>query len=456
MKIFFKKTFALFLFFNVFFSKIYSSDFSQFFEIPDFMISILNDDSVKNKTDFLPEKIIELSLVFSGLENSSLIYSQCREIYFSFLKKMRSKEITELPPEIRGNVILENIHETFFKNYLFTQTRTDVILQNGNYNCVSSGILYLAAAKAAGLKVYGIGTTNHAFCVVYSEKDGRYFDVETTNIYGFNPGSKREFYDSFGKTTGFAYVQPKNYRIRETLSERAFLSLILANRFAELSNQKKYSQAIFLARARYEFLACVNDSLSESAKNDLILLYDNAIKTMQNQGEFSSSMNFYEEVCSYFGMNDVLKSSLYNNLHNVIANELNHQNINSAEEYFKKWNQYLTKNQYSRIQKMIEDSKKQRIEISYINQAEILAKQNSYLEAAKIIDEGISKIGSTRNFQNAKRAYIQNYAVTVHNRCVPLINAGNYEEAKKILQDALKNVPENSTLKNDLRILERY
>ena len=48
----------------------------------------------------------------------------------------------------------------------------------------------------------------------------------------------------------------------------------------------------------------------------------------------------------------------------------------------------------------------------------------------------------------------QNYAIDVHNAFASLANAGRYEEARAVVQDGLRIVPANTTLKNDLRRIQ--
>ena len=102
------------------------------------------------------------------------------------------------------------LHKNLFTSYSVLQTRVDTALETGVFNCVSSAVLYMILARSVGLSVGGVRTTDHAFCSVLV--NGQQLDVETTNPYGFNPGAKKEFTDSFGKLTGYTYVPPGNYR----------------------------------------------------------------------------------------------------------------------------------------------------------------------------------------------------------------------------------------------------
>jgi hypothetical protein len=116
---------------------------------------------------------------------------------------------------VDGETLLEWMHEGYLKRYVEAQTRLDVLLDNGTYNCVSSAVFYLILARSMGLPVLGVLTTDHAFCRIPTADGG--IDVETTTPYGFDPGSRREAVDSFTGRTGFSYVPPGNYSRRRDI-----------------------------------------------------------------------------------------------------------------------------------------------------------------------------------------------------------------------------------------------
>jgi hypothetical protein len=155
-----------------------------------------------------------------------------------------------------GEYVLIFMHEKFLKSYSLLQTRLDTLLTNGRYNCVSSAVLYLILAQAAGLEVRGVITKDHAFAAVKTgtgpaSLEDEWIDVETTNPYGFDPGNRKDFHDQFGRVTGFAYVPVKNYRNRAFISPLELVSLILSNRIAELEKAGRFAGAVPLAVNRH-------------------------------------------------------------------------------------------------------------------------------------------------------------------------------------------------------------
>jgi hypothetical protein len=154
-------------------------------------------------------------------------------------------------PAARGEAILAYLHANLLKAYREDATTLDGILDSGEFNCVSSAVLYAIAARGLGLDVAGVRTADHAFCTVLA--GGRLIDVETTNPYGFDPGAKKEFKDSFGRTTGFAYVAPGGYGDRRPIGTRDLVGLILSNRASLLEQSGRFSEALRLG-ADYDAL----------------------------------------------------------------------------------------------------------------------------------------------------------------------------------------------------------
>ncbi|MDR2478974.1 MAG: hypothetical protein LBD48_06655, partial [Treponema sp.] len=160
----------------------------------------------------------------------------------------------------RAEYILTYIHKKFLRSYSRNQTRLDTLIAGGRYNCVSSAVLYMILARSCGLNVDGEMTKDHAFAVIRSANGS--IDVETTSPLGFDPGSRREFNDEFGRVTGFAYVPARNYRDRAAVSPVELVSLILSNRISELESRSRFAESVPLAIDRAALLGAINVSSS--------------------------------------------------------------------------------------------------------------------------------------------------------------------------------------------------
>jgi hypothetical protein len=159
----------------------------------------------------------------------------------------------------QAEAVLSFLHKSILRSYSEDATTVDGILDQGLFNCVSSAVLYSIAARSLGIEVSGARTADHAFCVV--RVGGRSVDVETTNPYGFDPGGKKEFKDSFGRTTGFAYVAPGGYGDRKPIGAGELVGLILSNRASSLERSGRFAEAVRLG-ADYAALCPGPDSRS--------------------------------------------------------------------------------------------------------------------------------------------------------------------------------------------------
>jgi len=183
----------------------------------------------------------------------------------------------------RGAALLEALHDGTLVKYEENATTLDGLLDTGRYNCVSSAMLYMIAGERLGLAIGGVRTFDHAFCSLSvpasGNKAARSIDIETTNRYGFEPGARKEFTDSFGRVTGYNYVPPGKYSKRFPVDARGMAGLILSNRAAAYERSKRFDEALRMAVDRMAmradadsvafFADCVGNLAAElSAKRD--------------------------------------------------------------------------------------------------------------------------------------------------------------------------------------------
>jgi tetratricopeptide (TPR) repeat protein len=197
-----------------------------------------------------PDEFIDAALVFSGITDAD----------FTAYRGKINTLVAEVKKSFAGRDINRNLaddllgflHRTVLKRYIADETEMSRLLDTGNFNCVSSSVLYLFAADALGLPVEGVRTKDHAFVRVFFGSAS--FDVETTSRFGFDPGHKKEFIDEFGNTTGFVYTSPANYADRKDIGRREMLSLILNNRVARLVAERRFDEATGVGADLFELM----------------------------------------------------------------------------------------------------------------------------------------------------------------------------------------------------------
>ena len=65
-----------------------------------------------------------------------------------------------------------------------------------------------------------------------------------------------------------------------------------------------------------------------------------------------------------------------------------------------------------------------------------------FYEAARLIQEGMDKVGTDQGL-------MKSYEVYIHNAVVTLVRAERYQDALSVLEEALSQVPTSSVLQND-------
>ena len=430
------------------------------------------------KGDFSGESYIRHSLFLSDLPESeqATYIDRYNTLVGRFTRQMEEENITS--PYQLGEEILIFLHENLFDRYRELQTHVPVVFDSGVYNCVSSAVVYSAFALEMELPVRAVNAVDHVFCSVVTEEGS--VDVETTSRYGFHPGIKREFTDSFGKT-GFTYVPPGNYRHRSTEDLLALLSYILQNRIAELQKRQRYNESVPLAVDRYALLG------NSTAFDEMVSEFINYAAALNKAGSYTEGIAFLRYTGGRYSVGssfDEIYATLTNNRIIELARAGNFQEgldevsdwrrevIISASDAEQLYAILYDREAYYAVNNLPHDEAlslitrryrqgylpegryREFVIFLYGKRAEAEGRKGNWLEAAALLEEAEKLTGASSQLSRGIEAYRKNYAVTVHNRFADLFNSGAYREAYQLVLDALKEVPESSVLKKDLRTAE--
>ena len=426
------------------------------------------------KEDFFDWKFLfELSLSASGVvAGERKIYLAKLDSYVSDLKQVLKPLDNDYE---KGKAVLHYIYQ-FLTKYEALQTRMDIMLKNGIYNCVSSGILYASLARAFGLETIGVGTYDHAF-VVLRLSDDRYIDIETTSKYGFDPGQKKEFLDVFTSKTGLVYVPKKNYAKREFLSDVEFISLILQNRLYVLNQDNKN----FRLLEQMIPLAADLATLTQKEQNiqNFFSIVSQYSFSLSQMGKIKEAIRFTDLILQFYGKRDIIVEVrniiAYNHILEFIGNKkykeaeqklINYtsSNILSMDNY-----QKLTRSLKGRhleefmnspriefnkklkaVQNVVQDNiftKNELIQFYQTIYDQSLLKTNQLKQAMVLLDS-YPKMFRNESFYKKMEADIKNtYVVNIYNKSVVKINKGAYQEAKEIIAEGLSFYPNNMYLR---------
>jgi tetratricopeptide (TPR) repeat protein len=144
------------------------------------------------------------------------------------------------------------------KGYKAEQTDLHVLIDSGEFNCVSSAALYTIMARRLGIDVRAVEIPGHVFSVLVTPE--RKIDVETTNVHGFDVDPKRPF--------GPAKADRPITNRRE-LGEPGLAAVVAYNHGVTLGRQKKYADAI-RANLLALGLDASNSRAAENAIGDLV------------------------------------------------------------------------------------------------------------------------------------------------------------------------------------------
>jgi len=331
--------------------------------------------------------------------------------------------------------------------------------------------------RDAGLDVQAVATSDHAFALVRLD-NGREVDVETTTPYGFDPGSKTEFTNSFGQT-GFVYVPPGHYSQRRTIGDRQLLGLLIQNRMAEFQKAGQPEEAVGPAVDRWTV-----EGTPEAFKT-LIDGFTNYGSWLNGRKEYLKGLDLVDRMAALTGPVPEAKALAWAFLNNQVNLLVDRQDWSTAQALTTAWRNkdFLTDAQAAQTQGLIVDRQ--------LTQA---AKSLPYTEGAARVDQAYAQgtiTGPRRQellsylygqevqrlagvqgpraawtflgtlpaeirafpvLTKAREVYAYNWSVEVHNQFAQTWNDGRKDDAKKLLQEALGLMPDSGLLKRDFAL----
>ncbi|MDR1506716.1 MAG: hypothetical protein LBI67_06395 [Treponema sp.] len=393
-------------------------------------------------------------------------------------------------PKARAEYILVYMHKNFLKAYSDRQTRLDELLRTGRYNCVSSAVFYMILSLSAGLDPGGVMTRDHAFVTINT--GGEIIDVETTNSFGFDPGNRREFHDSFGRVTGFAYVPAGNYRNRTAISPPELVSLILSNRIADLELRNSFAGAVPLGINREALLSksarTDHNSFFEDPHKDMMTRLFNYGASLIKNGKDDDALLWAVYAGKTFPDDEAWQRFMYAAVHNKTVKLLGARKTAEARAAVESGKELLSAENFktldsavlqaelaeqvngikdpgqaeaalSRIsavrERIPEKSRADLRTTALLKEAERLGKSKDWIGAIAWIEEAMKTYGGNAMLEDALKQFARIRVSELHNGFAGLFNKRDYREAKAFIEKALEEYPENRQLLADLRLAER-
>ena len=445
---------------------------------------------------YTADEVFEMGLLFSECVRGSETWKRCWEEFEKIKKEVSSSEIMGLDEEERGRAILKLLYRDYLAAYSLNQTKIDVAMDKGYYNCVSSAVLYMAAAKAAELDVRGQRTTQHAFCSIYVEVKGgkpgqlKKIDVETTNPYGFNPGSKEEI-EHESQIRKYYVVPKKYYSNRKEVSDGVFTGLIAGNLCSEYIKSENYKKAVPLGASRWEAVCNENPKDIASVRNEFDILAANYVNLIPSSAEaYSSTLDWFSTFIDRWGNNAFLQKNLdaaFINLLVLCNKEQNYPLAKSAYEYYKgrvsptqitkseeimtdiiilsATSQLSTEDKIEKTNsllasKELSSAERQRraqlhLESFWLDKLNSLMNSREYEEGYRTAALALIQLPKSTKIKAMQNNFYNNSIAIIHNNFAHQANAGKFEEAQAILEEGLEKFPEDKSLTKDLADLHK-
>lgn len=362
-----KKYFKIILFLLIISSIIYGK--------PSDKIKFNSNEVTKLEYDFFTkiDKGItnDIELHYDGFIIASGITDETEfKLYREKLNEIRNLAKIELTQYVNegayefGKRLLSWIYEKgILKKYFETATLFQDMIYKGEYNCLTSSILYSLLYTEFGYKVKGILTSNHAFCVVYTERGN--IDVETTVAKGFDPGTKE--IRNTGASTIITFVPRQNYNNRNEVDILTLIATLYPNSISLRKIERDLEKQLTMAKKAYYLspntkiykdnlvnafnraaLDCIKktqydeayqylgealifDNSSAMTKNNIIHYY-NAIGTAYlRKKDFPNAIQIYKKGLMDIGENaNVLEKNLKVSYYNYAVSEYNSRRYNNA------------------------------------------------------------------------------------------------------------------------------
>ncbi|HAP43196.1 MAG: hypothetical protein A2087_12090 [Spirochaetes bacterium GWD1_61_31] len=342
-------------------------------------------------------------------------------------------------PYQRGEAVMQLLHDKALKAYHEPTTTLSAALLEGRYNCVSASVLFLLLSRAAGLDSFGVITTDHSFCTVRLAPD-RFVDAETTNRFGWDPGSHKEFADNQGGGVGYRYVPPGDYAERQTVPDRVLVGLIAQNRITLLERSQRWPEAFELM---VDLHAWQSDAASLSSLADRAGNYAGSLANGRRWGQAAAFLAAFAAAYPTTAKLDGLLAMVrYGQLTEYLPGaDLADGQAAIVAGHEAGWLEAADVDEL--------------IAYLYSRVAEATARDRQWQAAWELLQAGLARWPDNDRLVELERQAGQNWAYGVHNRFATLFNAGRYAEARAILESALTLAPANRLLQDDYAVAQR-
>lgn len=266
------------------------------------------------------------------------------------------------------------------KQYFETSTLFQDLIYKGEYNCLSSSILYSLLYTEFGFKINGVLTSSHSFCTVYTEQ-GK-IDVETTLSKGFDPGQKE--IRNTGNSTIVTFVPQGNYRDRNEVDIFTLIATLYPNSISLKKIEKDLEKQLVMAKKAYYL-----SPNTEIYNKNLVNAYNRLALDYLKKNNYEAAYVTLEEAFAFDPPNSMTKNNRIHYYNTIGTSYLSRKDYPSAIKTYK-----------TGISDIGDDSGvlKRNLKVSYYNYAVTEYNERRYNNANTISEEALKLFPNDKDF----------------------------------------------------------
>ena len=392
--------------------------------------------------------LLALAIAASGDRRDAASYAAYQQRVDQFVAAIRPT-IAAAPDEWhRGYELHRAMHRTFFAGgttelggYVFEQARVTGIFADGHYNCLSSTMLFLVLARSFDLPVRAAVVPTHAF-VELGKPGGKLIDIETTSATGFDwVHDARFFREQAAGWSGRRGLRPT------TLEEYRHRAVLEPHRLMALAMLDAHSGAGAPDRDRLDELAGVVDPDAPDAQRARVDAYAAEANALYERKAWRTTTRLFDTVRPAIA--------------EIAAKSRDGKTLEMA--WFSTW--------YDAHALMIEGRQDEAMALMADGLAHLDARwdqaaalRNNYLG---VLVSRLSELmarpdypGAAQTFEKYRDVCLSDATcagdagIVYANWSIDRQNAGDWQAARQILQDCLKQLPGDGRCRDQLTELE--
>jgi hypothetical protein len=192
--------------------------------------------------------LLALAVLASSSPRDAATYGGIQRRVDAFVAEVRPTIAAAADDWHRGYELHRAMHRVFFNDgrelnrYQFTQSRLTAIFSDGRYNCLSSAVLFVVLARAFDMPVRAVVVPTHVF-VEMGVPGGKIIEIETTSPTGFDWVHDARFYREeaarWSSSRGLRPVTLEEYQRRSIVEPYRLMALAMRNQHPGETDQDR-------------------------------------------------------------------------------------------------------------------------------------------------------------------------------------------------------------------------